>query len=89
MPQALAGSIGLFLSYISQFLFLSTASRLYVTRSAGTSSFSPCKQFFQGNPDSGNIRFGLITYTPSGTGLAVSKQLNFQLLLYYRLIHCK
>ena len=87
MQQALACSIGLFLSYISQ--FLSTASRLYVTRSAGTSSFSPCKQFFQGNPDSGNIRLGLITYTPSGTGLASSQQLNFQLLLYYRPIHRK
>ena len=74
--------------YFTVFI-LSIAFRLCVTRSAGTSSFSPCKQFFQGNPDSGNIGLGLITYTPSGTGLAGSEQLNFQLLLYYRFIHRK
>ena len=59
MRQALAGSISLYFMVNFTVFILSIAFRLCVTRSAGTSSFSPRKQFFQGNPDSGNIRLGL------------------------------
>jgi len=52
----------IFMVYFTVFI-LSIAFRLYVTRLTETSSFSPCKQFFQGNPDSGDIGLGL-NYLP-------------------------
>ena len=59
MPQALAGSISLFFMLYFTVFILSIAFRLCVTRLTETSSFSLCKQFFQGNPDSGGIGLGL------------------------------
>jgi len=61
--EILAASIGrfdklIFMVYFTVFI-LSIAFRLYVTRLTGISSFSLCKQFFQGNPDSGDIGLGL------------------------------